>query len=248
VGTPVTDLTTLADAADALTNPIRVRERIEWWDDNRNKKYRYHEHTVASLLDQLHGAMVPGEAYVEDEGGYVRRTPRSIPPARLEAINASLMIDAGAGTWVIRVGLTIRDTTAGNIRSLVGAQTDSDTAEEILRDLRRWYGWAATLSGWERAPWKPEATCPLCAERGTLRVHFARKAAACVACHESWTEDTIGLLADHIRDEADRTPPHSETRETARLFALIRLDSAVRRQRLLDLAGKPNPDLPYISA
>jgi hypothetical protein len=244
----MTDLGTIADAVDALTNPIRVRERIEWWDEHRNRKHRYHEHTVASLLDQLHSAMVPGEAYVEDDGGHIRRTPRSMPPARLEAISASLQIDAAAGNWVITVGLTIRDTTAGNIRALVGAQTDSDTTSEILRDLRRWYGWAATLSGWERAPWKPEATCPLCGERGTLRVHFARKSATCVNCHESWTEDTIGLLGDHIRAEADRTPQHSPARETARLFTMIRLDLAVRRQRLLDMVGKPSPDLPYDAA
>lgn len=240
----MTDLATIADAVDALTNPIRVRERIEVWDKNRNKKIRWHDHTAKPLLEQLHKAMIPGEAYVEDGSGRVKRRPRSIPPARLEAISASLMIDAGAMIWVIRVGLDLRDTTPSNLRALVGAQTDSDIEAAILRDLRRWYGWAATLSGWERPPWKPDAPCPLCDENGTLRVYLARKTATCVACHESWSEaaGTIGLLAQHVENLAQRDRTLSGA---AIAFAALRVDAARRRQELIQAANEPAPDLPY---
>lgn len=192
----MSNLATIADAADALTNPIRVREPLVYWDANRNRKVKYYEHTLPSLLDQLHRAVVPGEVYVEDQN-WVHRTPRSMPPARLEAINALIQIEAGAALWVVRVRLHPRDSAPSNIRALVGAQTDSDTAHDILTDLRRWYGWAATLTGWERPAWRPNAPCPACETHG-LRVHLARQTAACVNCGAAWTPSTIGILGDYV--------------------------------------------------
>jgi len=192
----VADLGTIADAADALTNPIRVREPLQYWDANRNRKIKYYEHTLPSLLDQLHRAIIPGEVYVEDQNR-VHRTPRSMPPGRLEAINALMQIEAGAALWIVRVRLTLRESAPSNIRALVGAQTDSDQASDILADLRRWYSWAATLTGWERPPWRPNAPCPACEHHG-LRVHLARQTAACVNCGAGWTPDTIGILGDYV--------------------------------------------------
>lgn len=190
-------LATIADVADALTNPIRVHERYEQWI-NRNRVIKHWDHTMPSLLDQLHAAVVPGEVYVEDQGGYVHRTPRSIPPARLEAINALIQIEAGAALWVVRSGLKPRENAADNVRALVGAQVDSDAAKGILSDLRRWYGWAATLTGWERPSWKPAVPCPACERKG-LRIRLDRKTAACIQCGSAWTPDSIGILADYVR-------------------------------------------------
>lgn len=198
------ELATVADAADALTNPIQVREPIHYWDVNRNRKVKYYEHRLPSLLDQLHNAVIPGEAYVEDDGGHIHRTPRSIPPARLEAINAIIQIEAGAAQWVRRSNLALRPSVASNVRAMVSAaQVDSDTAELILIDLRRWYGWAATLTGWERPAWRPAAACPICDTRGTLRVRLDRSTAVCVACGAAWTPVNIGLLAEHVRQVAE---------------------------------------------
>lgn len=199
----MTELNTAADVADALTNPIRVREPIHYWDEQRNKKVRYHEHTLPSLIRQLHLAVVPGVMYAEDTGGRTTHAPRSVPPARLEAINACLTIDAGAALLVATIGATRRHTTAGNLRALVGASTDSDTATAVLDQMRRWYGLAATVAGWERPPWRPDAPCPLCARRGGLRVRLDRSTAACAECGEAWTPLTIGLLAEHVRQVAE---------------------------------------------
>jgi hypothetical protein len=150
--------------------------------------------------------------YVEEAGGRTTHAPRSVPPARLEAINACLMIDSGAALLVTNTGATLRQTTAGNIRALVGATTDSDTAKAILDQLRRWYGLAATVAGWERPPWRPDAPCPLCAHRGGLRVRLDRSTATCVECGEAWTPLTIGLLAEHVRQVAEAT---AESRQWA---------------------------------
>lgn len=193
----MSDLATIAEAADALTNPIRVREPIHRWEGS-NRKTVHHTHTMPSLLDQLHAAVVPGEVYVEDDAGHIHRTPRSIPPARLEAINACLTIDAAAAMWAKRLKLAVRETAADNIRALIGAQTDSDTEKELLVELRRWYSSAAVLTGWERPPWRPDVPCPLCGQKG-LRVRLDRSTASCVQCGEGWTEQTIGLLAEHVR-------------------------------------------------
>jgi hypothetical protein len=201
----VNDLSSIADAVDALTNPIQVREPVYYWDDNRNRKVRYHRHTLPSLLDQLAAAVLPGEVYVEDEG-HVRRTPSSCPPARLEAINACLIIEAGAALWMVRTGLTMRETADRNLRALVGATVDSDTSRDILADLRRWYGMAATLTGWERPPWRPSAPCPICDHNGGLRVRLDRQTANCVECGEAWTPDTIGLLAQYVAGITTREP------------------------------------------
>lgn len=232
-------LANVGDAADSLCNPIRVHIPIQYWDDNRNKKVRYHDHTAPSLLDQLHMARIPGLMYVEDDGSRVRSTPRSVPPARLEAINAYLAIEAGAATWVREVGLSLRDTPASNVRALVGAQAASDTMTMILSDLRRWYGWAATLSGWERAPWRPDAPCPLCSTRGGLRIHLARRTATCTACGEVWTQDTIGILGAHIEAQA-ATP--------MRDVAKLRLDAVLARRadEAKRVGQEPRPRLPYI--
>jgi len=193
----MTHLLTIADTADALTNPIQVREPIHYWDANRNRKTKYHAHTLPSLLDQLEAAAIPGEVYVEDSAGHVHRQPRSIPPARLEAINASIQIEAGAALWMTRAALRLRQDAQRNIRALVGANLDSGAASDLLGDLRRWYGWAATLTGWERPAWRPHAPCPACEQQG-LRVHLARQTAACVNCGAAWTPDTIGILGDYV--------------------------------------------------
>jgi hypothetical protein len=66
--------------------------------------------------------------------------------------------------------------------------------------VNRWLGWANTLTGWERPAWTPQAPCPGCGNR-TLRVRLDRKTAACITdtCECWWAEDTIGILADHVR-------------------------------------------------
>jgi hypothetical protein len=234
----VTDLATIAEAADALTNPIQVRERYEQWI-NRNRVVKHWTHTMPSLLDQLAGAVIPGEVYVEDQGGHIVRTPRSVPPARLEAVNALIQIEAGAALWVTRSSLKLRIDAPSNIRALVGAQVDSDAATGILNDLRRWYGWAATLTGWERPAWKPSVGCPAC-EAKTLRIHLARKTAACVTCGEAWTPDTIGVLAAHIEANSNRREYDTAHLRTAAVHSR-------RTEEVTRSSFEPRPDLPYVN-
>jgi hypothetical protein len=193
----VTELQTIADAVDLLTNPIRHTERIFDRDAHRNRRLkRVWVVTLPSLIDQLRLAMFPGEVYVEEQG-HARMMPRSVPPARVEAVNALLQIEAGAAMWMIRSGARLRPTTTDNLRALVGLRGDEHA---LRRDVNRWYGWAATLTGWERPPFTPQAPCPGCGNF-TLRVRLDRKTATCVTetCDHWWNEDTWGILAEHMR-------------------------------------------------
>lgn len=202
----MTDLDDLLANADELTDPRRHTEVISAWDRNRNKRTKRRTITLPSLLVQLAEAVVPGEAYVEQDGaqgGFA-----SSPPARLDAIDRLLAIEAGAARWVTSIGLTLRTDTAGNIRALVGiaATLDSDTLDALATEIYLWRTWAATVTGWQTPPWRPRASCPVCETIGTLRVRLDRKTACCMSCGEAWDESDgrIFLLADHIRAEGER--------------------------------------------
>lgn len=237
----MSDKRTIADLADELTNPIRVREQYTVWQ-NRNRKVRYWEHTMPSVLDQLAAAVIPGEVVLEGGGG--TRSPRSVPAARIEAVSAMLQIDAAAATWALETGCTVRGNTASNIRALVGAQTTSDINDQIRRDMRRWYGWAATLSGWERM-FKPDAPCPACDLKGYLRVNLTRQTATCAlgdkdptGCGETWEQDTIGILAAHIEAQSTRKHWDTSVLRTAAVIARreaerIRFDTETKRPTAL---------------
>lgn len=191
-------LDTVADCVDALTNPMEVRERYDIWDRNRNLKTYWWKHRMPSLLRQLQRAAIPGEVYVEETGGGIRRMPASCPPARLDAINLGLAITAWAANTVwFDCHIPTRDDTAANLRALVGAQVDSDTSQATLTQLRRYVYQARTVAGWERPPWRPDAPCPACDKHG-LRVRLDKGIAACTECGEGWDQNTIGILAAHV--------------------------------------------------
>jgi hypothetical protein len=231
------ELQTVGDAVDALTKPVRVREPYMAWHGN-NRKLKVYEHTLPSLLTQLRKAAIPGEAFVEESPGQIRRAPRSCPPARLDAINLGLAITAWAADTVWRARRPVREDTADNLRAVVGAfPHDSD----VLAALLRWVGQARVVAGWERAPWVPAATCPLCGKLGSLRVRLTQKEASCVECRENWDESTIGLLAQHVAVKAPR-------RDTSELRAAAVAARRVLEGRRAALAGVGRPDLPYVGA
>lgn len=209
----------LLAAADELTDPRRHVEVLSasYWDHNRNKKHRTVRRvtTLPSLLEQLAEAVIPGETYVEGDGSRSGFAPR--PPARLDAIDRLLAIEAGALRWVVSIGHTSRLDTVGNIRLLVGqaGTFDSDTLAALHYEVTLWRTWAATVTGWLNPPWKPRVPCPICDRLGSLRIRLDRQTACCMDCGEAWDETRIGLLAEHIRAEGERdeTPGHTLTGE-----------------------------------
>lgn len=198
----------IADVADELTDSRQHVELLHGWDRNRNRKIVRRITTIPSLLTQLAAAVFPGETHIENEG--TRGGFASRPPARLDAIDRLLAIEAGSARWCISVRLSLRDDASSNIRALVGAAgtMDSDTAKSLLDELRLWRNWAATVTGWQTPPWRPRVPCPACDRTDQLRVRLDQKTACCMQCGEAWDADTIGLLAEHIRyvtELAERT-------------------------------------------
>lgn len=85
----------------------------------------------------------------------------------------------------------------------------------LENDVRRWWYQARIIAGWDQAAWVLKRnTCPVCDERGKLRVRL--DSALCVECRTVWPPDQLGLLAEHIRSENKDVPLSAfHTQETA---------------------------------
>lgn len=233
----------IADVADELTNPQRHTERVPMPDGHGHIRATRRAWTVTlpSLLDQLASAVVPGEAYTEDEPS-ARGSFGSRPAARLDAVDRLLAIEAGAAMWVRDGGMTLRDEPARNVRAMVGFAPilGSTFQARMLADLRAWRTWAATVTGWERPPDAPRAACLNCGKINTLRVRLDRETACCMDCGAWWDRTTIGILAAHITATADRTGLDTKALRRAAVLARREHDRSRRA-----LAGQDRPDLPY---
>ena len=198
-----------ADFVRELTEPHQhsehyvTRTRGAWVGHN-------HRTSVPALLVQL-GANDTPSANAQDgpRPGFGSR-----PAARLEALDAAVRIDLEANRWITDLGeQTHHLETIHAVQQLHGLAKSADmvTRRAVERDVRRWWTQARIVTGWDSPAWTPNATCPACGERGTLRVRLAERIGMCVfagdpsrrkePCHATWDETTIGVLADHIRVE-----------------------------------------------
>lgn len=170
----------------------------------------HHTTTHPSLIAQLYEATEPSNTAQDGP----RPAYGSKPTARLEAIDAAIRIDLQAAAWLRDLGHDDPGSTTDCIRHAyaLAASAPTTTANHIHADIRRWWSWARILTGWDTPAWQPANTCPLCAQRGTLRIRLAHQTALCIGCWETWTPDNVGLLADHIRREnLDDTPTHTQS-------------------------------------
>lgn len=183
----------------------------------RKRSVRYHVTLNPPLLVQLAAAATPKASV--DAG--IARPSSSRPAASIESIDTLIRIDRDAAAWLRSLG----EDDPGNVIQCVvrlGAlavqeRCDRDTGKrdresgwinccryhQVEADVRRWWGWARIITRWDLPPFQPANTCPLCGTRGSLRVRVAEQLATCTEdqCRETWDQDTIGLLADHIRRE-----------------------------------------------
>lgn len=199
----MTPLERLTDAVDELVRPRTHREPYTYKDDHGTVVNSRHITHVASLLEQIGACVYPSGETRLDQGHPV---PSSRPNASIEAIDALASIDDESSRLFTYLGGTDRGDVAGNLRGLIGRATplDDDTQTYLASCASRWASRAKSVTGWEVEPFKPENTCPLCAQKRTLRIRAFSASdvhASCVSCGEVWTPDTVGLLAEHIRWE-----------------------------------------------
>jgi hypothetical protein len=118
------------------------------------------------------------------------------------------LLDDQVRAWTTRgMGL---DRLLQRIGGLHAGLTDLTLRRDLERDVRRWWAQARVVTGWDSPAWRPDNSCPMCAEHGTLRVRLAEKVGLCTECRETWDETNIGLLADHIREESAAARPPLE--------------------------------------
>lgn len=201
---------TLLDHINELT---RHHEHREHYNRRANGTTYGLDHItrVPPLLHQLRYATPSGLGEERTNLGYESR-----PAASLDALDTLTRIEHQAATWFRLLAPPRMDEPHDLTRLLqklaglhAGIQ-DLDQRRDLERDVRRWWAQARVVTGWDSPAWRPDNTCPMCAEHGTLRVRFAEKVGLCVECRETWSEENIGLLADHIRDESARERPPLE--------------------------------------
>ena len=198
----MTPLARLTAAIDELVEPRTHTERFT--RDTGHGPITHHWQThVASLLDQLRQAVTPGSSIDLDNGHAI---PASRPTASIEALDTLEAITVEVTRLITYTGPRPRPDLEANLRGLLGtaASSDDDTQTYLAGLAERWLSRAKVLTGWEIPPWKPANSCPLCDARHSLRVRGITDIevhACCVACGETWTPTTIGLLAEHMRWE-----------------------------------------------
>lgn len=205
----------LEDYLDQLAWPMRSQQPYEMTQHNRDGSTTLikinHPSRHMPLITQLWQA--GNQTPHDDEGA--RPGYASKPTARIDALDAHARIDRAAASWVRRLGDDDPESTIGILRHLKGlaASLTRDTRHHrspaccdwhmLEHDARSWWIQCRVLTGWDSAAWKPDATCPPCGTRGSLRVKLVANTAMCVECREVWDVHTIGLLADHIRTESE---------------------------------------------
>lgn len=199
----------IAEQVAELVEARRHVEEYQLWTAARHRKTLNHVTDHGSLLDQLRAKLPPTNGNGEDENPITAASAASRPPLAIDALDVLLRIEAASAEWTsVRLRRDLRETVEDNLRLLVGASTrmEDDELRALARDVRRWHGWAATLTGWQSPPWRPRVACPLCSASDALRVNLADKHALCMHCGEHWdsTDGSIVLLADYIRQTDQR--------------------------------------------
>jgi len=187
--------TELADRIAALADPYEHAETIQLRSPIPNGRpaqtVRIHRVRFPSLLDQLALAVEPST------GVGVARGYESAPAARIEAIDMLASILEGIASWTN----TYRDPRRA-LRRLVGDDSLTDRSRvRLLRDVGTWTTWARITTGWDTPPRRLRVPCPVCTQRGTIRVRLDPQEAVCIECRTVWESatGTIGLLAEYVR-------------------------------------------------
>lgn len=201
--------------------------RIGWKYKNRTgAKYKEHKTVHPPLLAQLDAAIRIRPQ--TDQLAAVKATstdPTALPHFDAEAFDRKNKIAEEVLDWCVRLGERVREVRGRpidtSLRLILGRLHTLDQARlrELLADVGRWHTWCEIMSGWKGAPVRPNVPCPACGatpsgERKGLRVRMAAasgtggvtetasvQAAVCLSCETTWSADTIGILAEHMRRE-----------------------------------------------
>lgn len=207
----------MAEHVHELTAWHKHREPYEYDAEHTNGSTTHYvaDHVTDQppLLTQLDQSVSPA-----GQGGEVgAAAPTSKPAANLDAIATACDIDREASRWVRDLGEDDPQNTIGLILRLHGLTASVHrcdrssgkagraccTYHAIEVSVRQWWVRARVATGWDTAAVKLSGTCPLCGERGAVKVRYSSGLGSCTSCHETWDSETIGILAEHMRVEAE---------------------------------------------
>lgn len=204
-----------------MTDVHTIIQELTTWHQHRQP---YTHELNGTTYDTHHTTQIPpliqqlAEAEPASNGDSSQRsTPGSRPAARIDALDTLNLIDHAAAAWIRKLGEDDPGNTIACIKKLYGLAAGAhfcnkpatkegrnviccDT-HKIERDLRTWWTQARIITGHDTQAWAPNNTCPMCAERRSLRIRLDDHQAMCTSCRETWDTGSIGLLAEHIRAE-----------------------------------------------
>jgi hypothetical protein len=191
----------LAEVVEALCDPHRHVERVPYWDASRNRKWREHATTQPGLLAQLAQLFPASSVQIETGSSAAKPAFASKPPGAFEALALHSEITIGVAKWAWTLGAAQRDTVESNLRALIGHVQLADLAEAVrlVDELEGWRRRAEVVTGWRSPPFFPRVACPVCDTYHAIAVNLARHQAWCSACSSSWDAETIGVLAEYVR-------------------------------------------------
>lgn len=206
-------LADLADSINQLVEPRHVTEHVEQrvTDQHvtRSGKIRVrsrqmrtaHTVTLPGLVQALREAAEPGAT---EQAGSTGAAFESRPAAELEPLAVLRDITEEASTYARAFGaLDKGKSLTKTLHALVGAHHTDEQLRNLTIDAARWVRRAKQATGEEAAPITLGDRCPYCGRRG-LVVSGDLQTARCVRCGDSWSHDTIGLLADMLRANQER--------------------------------------------
>lgn len=194
----------IAASVDALVKPMSLTRTVAGVTE---------AFVLPNLLEQLGETMSRKATSGDMMGGST--TFRSSAPVSAESLDGLLEIERTVDHWQNLLGVSWRVGVEDRLRGILGNATvrhDLALLKGIAYDFARMVTIASVLTEWESEPFKPQATCPLCEARGTLRIREATKTAMCVQCRQHWTPDTLGLLAEYVRADNERREAERRTR------------------------------------
>ena len=185
-----------------LTQPTHHREHYI-----RKRKPRYHVTSNPPLLAQLDESALPSNTRIDGAGSIAG----SRPAANVDAIDTANRIHHDAHAWLQRYLLATTGDTIDLVRRLGPTATAEGHCHQpkprigccLHHDITRWWTWARITTGWDQPPFQPHNTCPHCGVLGSIRIRLHEHLATCTndTCRATWNQDTIGILAQHIRTE-----------------------------------------------
>lgn len=176
-------------------NTEYVEKRVTSTTTGRRSRRRLPHHvTLPPLLDALDDALVPAVTGETGQStGYESRPAADLEPA---AVHHGIL--QAATWWAHQLGVP------PNLPALLDANPTDEQLELLVHHAAYWVDRARQAAGEDPGERVLADECPACMRRNSLAISGDLQSARCTRCGTRWTHDTLGLLAQILRDNQER--------------------------------------------